>query len=72
MIFLTKKDAEATRFLMNYHIIERIEERGNTILFLENGKTLHVDESAQEIQDLIIEFEAKVLAHMHLKKDTQN
>lgn len=71
MIFLTKKDAENTRFLCNYRIIERIEERGNTILFFENGKTIHVDETAEEIQELIVAFEHRVFCGKDLKKDTQ-
>jgi uncharacterized protein YlzI (FlbEa/FlbD family) len=72
MIFLTKKDAERTRFLINYKLIERIEERGNTIIFLENGKTIHVDESAEEIQEKVVAFESRIFAEHLRKKDTNS
>lgn len=72
MIFLTKKDAENTRFLLNHRLIERIEERGNTILFLENGKTIHVDETAMEVQNMVIEYESRVFAHALAKKESQS
>lgn len=61
MIYLTKKDKDKTRFVLNNRLIERIEITNDTIILLENGKKLIVDESPDEIIEKIIKFESKIL-----------
>jgi len=61
MIYLTKKDSERTRFLLNHRLIERIEAANDTIILLDSGKKLLVDETPDEIIKKIIEFESRIV-----------
>lgn len=69
MIYLTKKDKEKTRFVLNNRLIERIEMTNDTIILLDNGKKLIVDEKPDEIIAKIIEFESKILPIIQDKKE---
>jgi len=69
MIFLTKKDADRTRFILNHRLIERIEPTNDTIILLDGGKKIIVDETPEEIIEKIIEFESKIIPRIINKKD---
>lgn len=69
VIFLTKKDKDGTSFLLNHHMIERIIPLKDTIILLENGKKIIVNEGPDEIVEKIMEFEAEVAFRAQKKKD---
>jgi len=69
MIFLTKKDIDRTRFILNHRLIERIEATNDTIILLDGGKKIIVDETPEEIIEKIIEFESKIIPRIINKKD---
>lgn len=69
MIYLTKKNKERTRFLLNHRLIETIEAKSDTFVILDNGKRYIVDENAEEIKQLIIDFESKILKYQTFKED---
>lgn len=72
MIYLTKTDYEKARFLLNHRLIERIERTNDTIILLEGGKKLIVNETPDEIREKIIEFEAEIIVRSKRKKDVNH
>jgi uncharacterized protein YlzI (FlbEa/FlbD family) len=61
LIYLTKIDEEGTRILINHRKILKIEPRTNTFLIMENGISYMVEESADEVVSLMIDFEAQII-----------
>lgn len=68
MIYLTKKDKEASKFLLNHKKIERIIPLKDTIILLESGKRIIVGEEPSEIVEKIVEFESKVAFRTEKRK----
>lgn len=66
MIYLTRKDEERTRFVLNHRMIERIEHKMDTMVWLDNGKKIIVDETAEEIIEKIKEYEADIQKRIRL------
>lgn len=71
MIYLTKKNPERARFFLNHRLIERIELTNDTIILLESGKRLIVDETPDEIINKIIHFESQIIPNIVNKKDIE-
>lgn len=71
MICLTKKDTERTRFFLNHRLIERIETTNDTIILLDSGKKIIVDETPEEIIKKIVEFESRIMPNVINKKDVE-
>lgn len=61
MISLTIKNKEKQKVVLNHRKIEKIEKINDTIIFLENGSTLRVEESIESIKKKIIKFEASII-----------
>ena len=68
MILVTKKNKEKTKFLLNHTKIERIHPSYDTIIELENGKKIIVDETPEEIANRIIDFYSEVLFRSENKR----
>ena len=60
MIYLTKNNREKTRFALNHRLIERIEEHGDTHVYLTNSSHYIVAEKTEEIIESIIKFESNL------------
>lgn len=69
MIFLTKKDKDGTSFYLNHHMIERIIPMKDTIILLENGKKIIVNERPDDIVEKIMDFESEIAFQSQKKKD---
>lgn len=71
MIYLTKKDKDKSQFLINHKMIERIIPLMDTIVLLENGKKIIVNEGPKEIVEKIIDFESEILMRVENKKEVK-
>lgn len=66
MIKVTRLNGK--EYLINFDLIETIEETPDTVITLRDGKKYVVLETTDEIIDRIIEFKQKVLTHSDLIK----
>lgn len=66
MIKVTRLNGK--EYLINFDLIETIEETPDTVITLRDGKKYVVLEKTDEIIDRIIEFKKKVLTHSDLIK----
>lgn len=55
MIILTKLRGQ--KFALNFHLIETIQENPDTTIKLSNGNVYLVEESLEQIMDMIIMYE---------------
>ncbi|KQM40221.1 MULTISPECIES: flagellar FlbD family protein [Microbacterium] len=60
MITLTRLDH--TRFAVNPDLIERVHESPDTTLHMVDGRVYNVEESLDDLVDLIVAYRARVLA----------
>ncbi|HAX72549.1 MAG TPA: endoflagellar protein [Firmicutes bacterium] len=58
MILLTKLNG--TGFYLNSDLIERIEMESDTLITLNDGKTIRVIESGDQIVDRIVAYKKKI------------
>lgn len=66
MIKVTRLNGK--EYLINFDLIETIEETPDTVITLRDGKKYVVLETTDEIIDRIIEFKRKVFLHSDLIK----
>lgn len=69
MIKLTKKDKEGSTFWINHKKIERIFPLKDTVVLIDNGEKIIVNEKPEEIVSLVINFESEVVLQMQNKKE---
>lgn len=61
MISVTIKNKEKQVITLNSRKIEKIEMINDTVVYMENGVKIRVEETAEEIKARIIEFEASII-----------
>ena len=63
MIYLTKLDEEKTKFLVNHRRILIIEKSigGKSNIHMDNGKILTVEETEEEIKQMIQKYESETI-----------
>lgn len=71
LIYLTKKDKDKTQFVLNHKMIERIIPLMDTIILMEDGKKIIVDEGPDQIIEKIIDFESEILLRIENKKEVK-
>ena len=72
LITLTIKNKEKEKVTINHKKIEKIEEQNDTIVFMESGAKIRVEESVEEITQKIIKFEASILREANILEKRGN
>ena len=62
MIIVKKKTRDAKEIVLNADLIETVESNPDTIITLTSGNKVMVQESMEEVIELVLEYKKKIIS----------